>query len=1412
MDTDGYIVSDSEELGDDDDDITVLYDPTRALSDPIDDKNDESQISGLDNRSDKSLGTNIEKSLEDKKHNDNTIVSRGKWSLRKRTAIQKLPYSLERIKHRQQLEGFDISNFDSVSNNVDLPIAHKSFNETQLSATNKANLTENDDNPYLGEINDDSDFSDNSSEIEGNVDNDVEEEDIIFRGRVINMKTGYRGILPKSAWEKALSKTNKAKAYIRNKRKPIEYHKGLAIKKRAIRSDINQDNELLSELVVEDNGEYDQIEGDQEFYLRKNVPTPDIRRLNDIDRYYSEKYSTIDYLSDDEERSNLENRNEPKEYKSNDSYIATPKDTEIINIDSDGFVSDIDVELLTDDDGDFNHDELNVNRISKEINNGIIDSMLSKQSRKVSYSSKNKSKRRRNFLGRSVINGSKQKLKKPQIVKRVIAGHIYRYRDKTNPKRRDIVEKDQKVSKSAAYSSNAPQHDENNIKKVAKKVAKPNKPVPSFLTVVEALGNKYASVSNKTAVPSTSLDVNEYGPNNSDASLPILDILLENKLFEPPNTIKIKLSGKTYLLSRYNMDEIPTTLMEMFDMIINQGAGDIELIECNKLLSEFIVHLNNISLLNIVEIFHKQFRSRVYSTRSKSKPIHFYQLSICQLYLLEIAKYSNTPNVTRFKIIERILKNIVSFFTLLSKCYSVVKKGDMELLYESYNVLATVVDILNLKQDIWDQFSSTKFRPRILLIICAIFPTEVSNWDALFVRSEYVELIDAFQLVKYCSKVCKWPVSESLILSLNDIFKRRRFLDFSEELTNTEKNYVIRAPSSKLPVGTLFNKYLTLLRSLDVTVAMSEKIIPISEISMVDDDSIIINRLNLLIVLANNINFNLDRRLGNLIKSLIGDKSTEKCKFIVTKKRISGLFNSVLAFLKINAKKGHPFRLKHIISKAHQFLIADDPSQEDVWLAFLKSLERHFNDIQKSRSLVLKDLYNPLAHSVSSESSEEGGLIIMNLFVNNLKLVKKSWLQSNILPLVKSKAEISIDWVNYYCLIGKFLVSNKVMTWWSFQMYQGLKGKDDIQICFNTKLIEFCDSNSFNVIKKSLFEFATMLFFGTNNVLFRKYIVNLLKRESGIVFNAFLNGYHNNIFVRIKIYFQALKKLHYSEQMIILIDQIEKLFSEGSIPKELTLKIVQYLNKQYVDDIKSCHSFVMLKRKLNISDVETERSLFRDTLKSYSKIEDQSFFIERNLIESLSDPEEIQGMIEKLKPLFLLTLPFSPFKLFVGLIQLNMNFDNYQLLNLKNTLVTILLKIINDVLKDMFYQVDKLELSELLNLSSSLVNKYESKSSRLPETASLYGEMLKLLVCLLKITQGLPEWKKCSEICRAYCYGMVNFSHYDVDSTLQRKVLELLIKQDETVKEFKFETPNHCMIGELLSEMVNLFDNEDIFL
>ncbi|SSD58639.1 uncharacterized protein SCODWIG_00400 [Saccharomycodes ludwigii] len=307
-----------------------------------------------------------------------------RWSLRKRKAIQKMPYSLDRLKHKQLLKGYEVLNFDSINVN-DLPEISLSFGEKNHNKfTNKQQHTQHPllstQDDFWQDSDDDYDFeiqrnisfqnsathtdsSDNRSTDseesiilprklakqgileEGNSDNNMtllscsntnsdendvstskisqlsedtskkETDNIIFRGRVISLKNGYKGVLPKAIWEKQIKATEgtvvpnggkKTRGYINN----TVPHKGVAKRKITRNPRNNQYQELLNDILASDDEEPSETNNvnsnistnssDSIMLHTINAGIEDAKAAAEINEYFEKKYNefyTSDYLS-----------------------------------------------------------------------------------------------------------------------------------------------------------------------------------------------------------------------------------------------------------------------------------------------------------------------------------------------------------------------------------------------------------------------------------------------------------------------------------------------------------------------------------------------------------------------------------------------------------------------------------------------------------------------------------------------------------------------------------------------------------------------------------------------------------------------------------------------------------------------------------------------------------------------------------------------------------------------------------------------------------------------------------------------------------------------------------------------------------------------------------------------------------
>ncbi|CAI4046820.1 hypothetical protein SKDZ_12G3490 [Saccharomyces kudriavzevii ZP591] len=1286
-----------------------------------------------------------------------------RWSLRKRKAIQKMPYSLERIKHRQLLEGYDITGFDTISNQLTLPEnTSPVIKPKKVPSTNRSTKILNDqgnDTADSIEFNNDSNeshtsdsdeviprkrrrnsqYSDQSKDVQSDVfldDNqdfcnmnsqNPRNDEVIFRGRVLNVKTGYRGVLPRVAWEKSLQRQRSSK--IKKRNAELSNHKGVAKRRmhKSVRVEDEEQN-LLNDLIAPD----DELEADQDtshdLYLRN--PSVDHRasekELKELQEYYESKYSEDERLSETSEFDfNEEYRNEPiyeLEYDGPNCRIprVSYEEQPIIYLNSQH--SDSGISERYNISGEENQSIMSPD-FAEEYNHGIIDKMLVKAKRKKSSPNFNGLDTKRKRVKKYSYNRKKHN-KRPTSIAIKVGKRSVR---KSNPvcsessptaylKKNHAI--DEYLSEALGFQSL--EVDESSSNKASGKETKKKKKkkeevlaYPSlsteveprrkavFNTVVEVPTNRYAFAgSNKRNVnamhsmESEEEDINkEYQP-----IMAVLDSILSKKPFDPPNIIKIELPGKKYSLSKLNPAEIAASLRDVFRVIIDKGITDTELVHFNESLIGFLMHLDMPELFDLIGEFHREFRSKVNSLRKKAKPIHFFQLAACQLMFLEISRCNKISTASRLEMDAKLVDHIVSFFKLLSICYDSVTRNPMEYLYTSYYILSSIVDIIHKKEALWDSFQKHPFSPQISMLLVNIFPTKSCCWQVLKLDPEFQPLNLAFRFIKYCTETCKWNVTNYLILSLDRIFKRRRFSDFEEEFILSQNNKIIYPPTKQPMRQLMFNKYLHLLTLCELSSSNTQRVIPMSDISMNDSLSVLNNRLNLLIVLATHFDLNLEKRLQELTRPLYSKDYLDFHTADAVKRITTAIMQASLSFLEISRTKNHPFSGKFIASLFGN-LILQRPSASRITENFLREFAPLVEKMKRKSVNMLKVLYTSLVAMSQDEAFETSSVLLLQVYLKSLDILGPTWVQNYLLQFIKSKAQENIRWIEYYCQVGKFLIDTGAFNWWTFFSYNSLDAPLNFQLAFYSLIVDSCDTDSFELLRKPLYCIASDLLLISKENAFYQFLSNLLKRGHIIVTDLKPASNENELLRLAFMFSKALQKNLYHDLLSSLLTSAKKHSDNGVISKDFLRKYLEFLNKNCLTELRNNQLFISIRRELGVSNDEDEKCRFWNSFNESGDVLSKAAFVETGVVQACCASNEIGGYLENLSTLFNSGMLETPFKFFSNLLIAHI-FENSPLfdIKIKNFLLYQFITLFNKVLRIRFEQVSPDEFCELCKL------------------------------------------------------------------------------------------------------------------
>ncbi|QLL32209.1 hypothetical protein HG536_0C03780 [Torulaspora globosa] len=1314
--------------------------------------------------------------------------------LRKRKAIQKLPYSLERIKHKQLLQGIDISSFDTVSEEVRVPKRlltveardpEPAADETDEWQSQESGSSDSDGDSmkvYIGRSGSLVDSEANESRSR-----DADNNRIVFRGKMVDVERGYRGVLPRVAWEKSMKRVSHSS--IKRRRLEQGNRKGLAKRKTFSSRQSNQDMELMNDLIVPDDEvtEVSNAAADQ-YASRSAQLMDDMDELQRMSAYYQDKYGDETSSTSSLEVQETWTVDQSRRSSSKEEF----EETEIINFRPLSEVVDVKTDSDSSADGGI---------AAEEDSRMTIDRMLMKRPAFSKLRTLTRSIQPRNRYNRNSKRGGQTK----QHVK-IVKKRIRREAPSTSDNVKDNAPAEHTIEINHDANTRVPE-DSRGKNKVAvrKKTREPffgiqpkqhsdlSRPVNKFTTVVEGLSRYYAfSPTNGAGIGSENiLDKWPSGqqPKDDGCLSTAVDALLLGKDVEIPDIVKIEIADRQFTLSKLKGSNIDQDITEIFDHIIHRGATDKELVEVSESLTAFLLHLNNKGAYEPISKFHKEFRSKVNSLRQNIKIIHFYQIAVCQLMLLEIAKYSSVSGSFKCEIESAILDHIVSFFKLLAISQQHLSNADQHYLIKAYEILAIVIRILDAKIALWQRLENEVFPAALTFILLDVFPIKEAHWGILKFGSDYEAVSQTLAFIHYCVSEHEWQVTSSVVLLIERILRRRRFEDFQEEKEASDSNGVVYSQGQVPASGTVFNKYLLLLRSIKLTKVFIEKIMPMGEISSNDSVSVLINRLNLLIFLAERSDLNSEKRLADLVRPLIRADYLAFRDDRTLQRICQSILNGLLSLLEISCHKRLPFKAKMFLS-IFDALIAKNETTKTIFIRFLERLKQTCESFDNSTSTFLKTIYPCFPVLCEQQGRSKERQVMLHIYLKNLETLGPTWVHANLFQTVQKFVQNSNTWVGHYCTIGKFLIEHNVMTWWSFFVYNNIKSNFTGRLEFDQKVTELCDLQSFGLIKRSLFETATASFFQNESILFVKFITTLIDRETG---TKSASDFRSTVDSRLRIlgpFVSVLKKLCYNDLIFSLIAQVRELYQKNAIQKSYATKIIKFFNSDFVDQIKNSHDFLALKRELGISNEETDKSSFRDMLKLCADSISQACFIESGLIHATVTSDEVSNYLGKLKSLFIFPVLANPFRFFVSLIEAHLTGEREdKFLHIKIGIVAYYLRLINEVLIARFRQVTADEFLEQCRLFKLICQRLPLKSlSKVSGNRAYAHESVRFQIIILQIAQGFSEYDALLSLSKAFLQGSLEDNVKEI-SPLSKRIDQLVIETAGQTLHVDFDEP-----------------------
>ncbi|CCE63570.1 hypothetical protein TPHA_0F00840 [Tetrapisispora phaffii CBS 4417] len=1381
--------------------------------------------------------------------------------LRTRKAIQKMPYSLDRLKHRQLLQGYDVSNFDFISDKVKLPShpvdanSQEKFMEninpnsdidtddamfteniynldsdpgsnsdsSESTDVNEKNIIKANDNEqietqedipnkYLNKSNDLMRVHEEVIEIEAEEENEEseadkeeqEEEHIIFRGRNIDIRKGFRGILPKIAWDKSLKE--KRSAVKRKKTVLNGTYKGLAKKKKIKQGNTNDDIGLLNELIAPDNDTHHNSNGiledliglrneniaeeTEQFHFKETIGN-----ISQFERYMDDKYADL-YLSDEED-------------SNNDVHIVTyevNKNKDIKNIKFETATSQkthsfINKENSIDTGNNFLPNATSFNGLAEETNKGTLDFMLSKQSKQLKNNTKQSEKkgsirslksylhRHQNSRTKSFRKGvNKSSIKYLKLNTRDIkTNSFHKMQNATSTEDigktkletyRSSNKSTIETEKSGFEERKASENVSETLSKKLKNQTKNNyfglnagnndvnfRKGNTFSTVLETLGNKYA-IRKRNKIGTHITELADLSANSEShlkqKKLKVVDALFYRKQININEVEKIMISNKTFILSKLDLSKLPSVLTNIFLEITEHGVVDTELITICHQLTEFLYFLNQPSLYHIIEDFHKRFRDKVATMGIRTKPIHFYQIMICQLMFFEISKYADISSTFISEIYSKILDHISSFFSLLSKCYIPEFDKNSVYLLESYNILVLIVTQLGKEKELWNRFVAHHFKPDICFLILNLFPTETAYWPIMQIENSYLSLSEAFKFTKFSIQHSNWKLSSSLILFFNGIYKKRRFQDFEKESALSFKSQVISNFENVPSNSSLFNTYLYLLYQSELSDSDIEKIMPLGEVSCTDPYSILVNRINLLLVLSKKSTWNLEKRFDVILKSIIFDPKIGTLETRDLQRITTLVLNAQVNMFENNRNKNMSYKSK-VIADIYDTLIHDNKALWSIWYHYLKEVTEIMKQCSTTDLNMLKNLYRYLAKSITIFDMFPQSVIVVNLLISNLSQLGAKWTKNRLLPTIKDVLKDNRYWIDAFCKIGSYLIKSGDISWWSLLVYTDMDHSLDDKIYFFNKVLLMCDNRSFGMIKQYMYGIIIELIFTKSDELFENFINNLLKRENAVEYLYIDSSPENQKLQACKRLFAVLAECPDNTLLDRLIRTIQDRHLDNSLPHESVFSLISFLNSKYIDSIKHNNIFIILKRELGISDVEFEKSSFRDTIKNFTNINDRAEFIENCLVESLSVQGEAIMLSEKLISLFNSNMHMNTIGMFSDLVKCHILSNSIKQNTFMLAITGFLLQILNSHIENIFGQLSSEEFTNIHGMLLSLCKSFSFTDSNVDDYLNvIIEETSRLFISSLQISEGFKEYNLICKLGRGFLYN----------ETLSREILD----------------------------------------
>ncbi|SCU87550.1 LAFA_0E07426g1_1 [Lachancea sp. 'fantastica'] len=1303
-------------------------------------------------------------------------------SFRKRTAIQKNPYKLDRIRHKQLLKGFE---FQKESADQKSKERYDEWNDADNILSQDAEWQEGVGNAQEPELEDTYSKASPVRECES-----ISEDEgpVYYRGKHVSLQTGFRGILPRVMWKRALEDDRKSEPtrFQRSKKEGKGIAKRKVTNKRHGLANSSLDDKLFlaDDLVGSESeaimGNFDLEKLDNEYMETLG---------NQLEDKYGNSYA-FDDLSDDAELPDSEVRT-----------FLTQEDVKTYSTQK--RLSQPGVPSLSSKSSDSDLEIIEERQRSMKGADNIIDAMLSARGRdgqsretrkqraalpqnvRQSNGSKapDKNKRRRKLVNSiSSGGGTRSRKSKYSVLKRSVrrshTAHsgtiIARPPDSIQP---DLVDQSERSDATKAVMKKK----ELSIDSLERFVFSSTKVrVPTFDTAVEEEGDRFTIIKkvgkNNGNIAPARTETTDHSEPSSTAQSPLMSVLCGDKP-AGPQSVDFTLSGKPYRISMYDTN-LASSLEAMFHHIVEKGGSDSEIYSMNNLIVPLLSQLDAPGLWAVVDNFHRTFRSKANLLRNRAKPIHFYQIAACLVMLNEIRCYSSVSKLLAAEIMNKILDHIVSFFKLVSKSH--LTNLDDDLLKESYALMATLIKEANKGQELWDRIRALSFPSNVALIILREFPSGETCWQMAEIEPSYEGAHDWIQLIFFSVAHRNWHADGILIQKFYDFYKARKFQNFPEEKSIESKPLLIGAPTWGKSAKTVFNVFIDLIASCQLSAVQMERITPIGQIVSLHSPGLLANRINLLLVLAEHAESSYEQKLEDLCYPYI-EANNEKVL------DLEGTFELILTgfwcLLRVNASKNLTTKAKIAFLALQQIVRYRGTNVARILGEFFKRLYSIAPSLGKSMPFVLKSLYPALMFLIKVKEKVE--LVpLLKFFGQNLHLLDVTWVMTHLHQVFSDLADDDDHLFQFYFIITKLLASRKVITWWSVLNYNNiLNASKKHYVRFCTLVVQNCDEHSFLQIRHKLLQTVVDVLFEPVDIVFVKFLKALSRRDSEFEVHGNLSYLASSLEVATGALsaFKKVKDHSYMESLVTkLKDQL--LFKPASKP--LVMVLTNILNLNFVDIMKTNPNFLHLKSQFNISDTETQKSVFREILSSQKGELERALFIEEEFLKIAIQGSSLSLFLEKLESSMGANIFFNDYLFFCQLIEANASMEGESRTEVQWFVLLTLVRFVNRHLDRYHSQINSADFSALYQLHSYICSTHRWSHMRSFISScegEFYYEISLFFMRNLFISSGFIEYEILTAKCRSFLGNTAPLVHRSGDDASFYPVKRLLQKYGPSI-------------------------------